>query len=249
MTPANEVLTSITALIAEPGLEKIVYVSKQVFPTEAHVFLEFAQDDIQNPDPRGMANALGNAKRAIANRVDTLLFAYGLAVRAKREQWNFPKKLEKLRLRGVTAPPVLQDMVTTPRNLMEHEYAIPAEPQEVQNTIGVAELYLGSTASYVERGFVRSALGPKGTDLSDIPEQDYLTPALGRFSILLDRDADRLIMNLEEESETVRFRDISEEEFGSLMLLIHAISRTGDVEIVGPLDEIEFVERFLGELN
>ena len=247
MPAADDALTTINERISEEGLRAIAFVTKQVFPADAQVFLRFAMEDIKSGDVRGLTNALGNAKRAIENRVDTLLFANGLRRRAQREQWNFPTKRERLKQLGISAPDLLQKMVTKRRNLLEHEYVIPRDAAEVQDIIDIADMYLGHTEKYIDRGFVRLAIGPSDVDLTGIGETDYLTPALGRFSILLDNDGDSLTLTLEDFHARLRFRDIAEEELRRLMRSIRTLSTGEGVKVVGPMDENEFSDLFFSD--
>ncbi len=60
------------------------------FDLKAEDFLRFAEDDIKESSNKDIINALSNAKRAIENRMDLLLYAFGYP--DLEEQWSFPKK-------------------------------------------------------------------------------------------------------------------------------------------------------------
>ncbi|MEE9223363.1 MAG: hypothetical protein V3U51_01255, partial [Thermoplasmata archaeon] len=80
--------------------------------------------------------------------------------------------------------------------------------------------------------------------LDEIPEQDYLKPAVGRYTILMNHEAASLMVNLDEHSQTFRFRSLPEEQYADLIRFIQAISMP---RTIGPFNEIEFSERFFGE--
>lgn len=171
-------------------LRKLVYVRKMVFQNDATIFLDFARRDIQDPTTRGLANALTNAKRAIANRVDTLLYAQGMRGFAKRNNWGFPAKIAKLSEIGISTPNVLQNLPNRKRNILEHEYMIPDKIEEIQDVIDIAELYVGNTEKYVEPGVIQAILGSS----SDSPEPGeslarMIPPA---FGIAFDFDRDQV---------------------------------------------------------
>jgi len=138
---------------------KLIYVRKKVFQNSASVFLEFARIDVQDGSRRGLANSLTNAKRAIANRVDELLYAHGMRGFAKQNNWGFPAKIAKLSGLGISTPQVLHNLINKRRNLLEHEYVIPETRDEVQDVIDIAELYLGNTEKYIEPGVIQAIFG------------------------------------------------------------------------------------------
>ncbi len=245
MCPDAEIISNVTTRISEGGLDTVVYVQKEVFQSEARVFLDFAKEDLQGLDARGMANALSNAKRAIGNRVDTLLFAYGLWIRAKNRRWGYPTKVKKLRGMGVLAPRLLQTMITSPRNRLEHEYIIPENPDDVRGVIELAELYVEGSEKYLGNGFLYLASGPPSDEAIEFPDRELLVPTAGRYSILIDRGADTIRANVDNESGTVRLLEMSERELSDLMRTLYAQSQASGTDPVGPMPEGEFLERFL----
>ena len=114
-----------------------------VFEICAEDFLEFAKKDFKGQDLRSRVNALGNVKRAIECRIDTLLYNYCLHKKSEKEGWNFPRKIEVLRELGIVAPDVLKK-TNKKRNELEHQYVKPAK-EDVDDAIGVAELFLSAT--------------------------------------------------------------------------------------------------------
>jgi len=88
-------------------------------------------------------NALGNAKRAIECRIDTLLYNYCLHKKSEKEGWFFPKKIEVLRELGIAAPNILKK-INKKRNELEHQYVKPTKG-DVEDAIDVAELFLNAT--------------------------------------------------------------------------------------------------------
>jgi len=115
----------------------------KVYEICAEEFLEFAKEDSKRKDLKSRINALGNAKRAIECRIDTLLYNYCLHKKSEKEGWFFPKKIEVLRELGIAAPNILKK-INKKRNELEHQYIKPNE-EDVDDAIGVAELFLGAT--------------------------------------------------------------------------------------------------------
>jgi hypothetical protein len=154
-------------------LRRLLYVRKAVYPTVPREFLTAARADIVEDTPRGRANCLSNAKRAIANRVDTLIYSSGLGGFAKRGRWGLPRRMEGLREIGYSTPTSLHKAINKPRNLLEHDYAIPADRAELLRILDLAETYLLATDRYLERGIVRAVIyasskSPKTSDLSNL---------------------------------------------------------------------------------
>lgn len=109
----------------------------------AEDFLGFAKKDSEGQGLRSRINALGNAKRAIECRVDTILYNFCLQKKREKEHWNFPDKIEVLRKLGIVAPDILRK-ITNKRNLLEHQYIKPTR-ENINDAIGVAELFLNAT--------------------------------------------------------------------------------------------------------
>src|SRR5437667_5905793 len=105
-------------IVSAGFLRKLVYIRKMVFQNDANIFLTFAKQDIREASTRGVANALTNAKRAIANRVDTLLYAHGMRGFAKSNHWGFPAKIAKLSEIGISTSNVLQNLANRKRNIL-----------------------------------------------------------------------------------------------------------------------------------
>lgn len=115
----------------------------KVYEICAEDFLEFAKEDFKGQDLRSWVSALGNAKRAIECRIDTILYNYCLQKKSEKEGWFFPKKIEVLRELGIVAPDILKK-TNKKRNELEHQYAKPTK-EDVDDAIGVAELFLNAT--------------------------------------------------------------------------------------------------------
>lgn len=115
------------------------------FDLKAEDFLSFAEEDIKGNKHKDIINALSNAKRAIENRMDLLLYAFGYPI--LEERWFFPKKLDMLKDLGIIAPRIL-GKINTIRNLLEHEYKIPNKAG-VEDAIDVAILFLESTKNFI----------------------------------------------------------------------------------------------------
>jgi len=115
------------------------------FDLKAEDFLNCAEEDIKGNKDKDIINALSNAKRAIENRADLLLYAFGYPI--LEEQWNFPNKVEILNNIGVTAPRILRK-INKIRNLLEHKYKLPTR-EEVEDAIDVAILFLEYTKRFI----------------------------------------------------------------------------------------------------
>ena len=124
---------------------------------DASEFLSFAKQDLEEDSERGRVNALSNAKRAIECRVDEFLTLSCLKGFSLRHGWKLPYKMQVLQTCGVSAPSILRRLITSKRNLLEHEYMRPKDQQEIQNVVDVAELFLEATHRYVEKGYIASA--------------------------------------------------------------------------------------------
>lgn len=115
----------------------------KVYEICAEDFLEFAKEDSKGQNLRSWVNALGNVKRAIECRVDSLLFNYCLHKKSEKERWDFPKKIEIIQQLGIVAPDILK-RINKKRNELEHRYVKPTEDY-VNDAIGVSELFLAAT--------------------------------------------------------------------------------------------------------
>lgn len=181
---------AIESIVAAGLLQKLVYVRRQVYQNDASVFLEFAREDLLESTTRGLANALTNAKRAIANRVDTLLYTEGMRGFARRGNWGFPAKIAKLSEVGISTPQVLNNLVNRKRNVLEHEYRIPSSNEEVQNIIDIADLYLDNTQKYLEPGVIQAIFG---SDSASVDAGESLAAISSpSFGIVFDFDQDQL---------------------------------------------------------
>lgn len=116
----------------------------RVYEICAEDFLEFAKEDSKGQDLRFWVNALGNVKRAIECRVDSLLYNYCLHKKSKKEHWDFPTKIEVIRELGIVAPRILTK-INKKRNELEHRYVKPAK-DDVDDAIDVGELFLNATS-------------------------------------------------------------------------------------------------------
>ena len=115
----------------------------EVYEICAEDFLEFAKEDSKGQNLRSWVNALGNVKRAIECRVDSLLYNYCLHKKSEKERWNFPNKIEVIQRLGIVAPDILKK-INKKRNELEHQYR-KTDKNDVDDAIGVAELFLAAT--------------------------------------------------------------------------------------------------------
>ena len=109
----------------------------------AEDFLKFAMNDSKGRNLRSWVNALGNVKRAIECRVDSLLYNYCLHKKSEKERWNFPTKIEIIQQLGIIAPRILKK-INKKRNELEHRYVKPTEA-DVDDALDIATLFLAYT--------------------------------------------------------------------------------------------------------
>ncbi len=129
----------------------------ELYEVDALQFLSFAKQDIEGDSEKGRANALSNANKAIACRIDEFLKLSNFDDFSHR--WNVPlDKMLVLQTFGVPVPDMLKRLIRRKRNRLEHRYEIPKERQEVQDAVELAELFLEATRANVERGYIASAI-------------------------------------------------------------------------------------------
>jgi hypothetical protein len=119
------------------------------FEIDAKDFLEFAKEDSKGADLRSCVNALGNVKRAIECRIDSILYVYCLHKKSEKEKWDFPKKIEIIEQLGIVAPDILRK-INKKRNELEHRYVKPTK-EEVNDGRDVAKLFLAYTSGLVAK--------------------------------------------------------------------------------------------------
>jgi hypothetical protein len=107
----------------------------------AKEYLQYATEDLSMDAPRGVINALGNAKRALHLTIDSTLNAYGLLARNRRV--SFPRKLKLLDAAGLFSLSILNTL-NVERNAMEHEYVAPTSAR-VSEVVDVTRLLLLAT--------------------------------------------------------------------------------------------------------
>jgi hypothetical protein len=137
------------------------------YPLSAKSFLSFAREDMKAERPRGLINALSNAKRAIDCKTDSYLSALGFspktlgkqigpAVVASLAQFSpeldRPLKFRVLESLGIVTTAIV-NRVRKIRHMLEHEYKKPS-PASVRDAIDIASLYVsalqGSMSSFLE---------------------------------------------------------------------------------------------------
>jgi uncharacterized protein YutE (UPF0331/DUF86 family) len=111
----------------------------------AEDFLSFAEDDMKGDTDRDIVNALSNLKRAIENRMDSLLFVFRYHKLARH--LSFPDKMKKLNKLGIVAPRILSK-INKIRNLLEHQYQIP-QKNDIEEAYDVAILFLAYTKRFI----------------------------------------------------------------------------------------------------
>ena len=122
-----------------------VDVPSKLTPTD---FLSFAERDLESQEEHSVINALSNIKRALACQLDWLLFAFGMLERARKKNWNFPKKIEWLKEVDIVAPRIL-GKINKRRNLLEHEFKKPPI-RKVEDFLDVAWLFVAYTSGFMQ---------------------------------------------------------------------------------------------------
>ncbi len=129
----------------------------QIYDLTPWDFLSFCREDLEDESERGRLNAVSNAKRTIACRVDEILTLSALQTFATKERWGLPFKLEVIKKLGCPAPAVLREDITKLRNLLEHEYRSIPDREEIRRLGDITELFLKATDDFVKRGYLSFA--------------------------------------------------------------------------------------------
>ncbi len=103
-------------------------------------FLDYAYQDYEMGESRGLINALSNVKRAIECQSDIIHLSFGIPYK----RLTFPDKVENLQKMGIS-PSVIFKNINAIRVELEHFYKKP-EPQRVEDAIQIAHLFLDVTS-------------------------------------------------------------------------------------------------------
>jgi len=116
----------------------------QPFAVNAEDYFAYGYEDLgRGKDTHNLLNAIGNIKRAIDCRLDSILHFWGMYSYAKRKNLSFEQRLDLVAQSGMIAPSVLRK-INTYRNRAEHDYTSP-EYDDVQDFCDIAQLFLGYT--------------------------------------------------------------------------------------------------------
>jgi hypothetical protein len=148
-------------------------------------YLQFAAKDLEDESNHGAINALGNIKRALHQTVDSLLQGYGLL--ALNRRLSFPRKLELIDAAGLFSLSILNTL-NDERNLMEHEYQVPAHAR-AQEALDVVRLWLLATRRLTEFVVYESLAGWRTDQTLGVVQ---LNPALGLLSFFKVHGPSRL---------------------------------------------------------
>jgi len=118
-------------------------------------YLEYAIRDYSEGSERGLINAFSNVKRSFRLMVDILMHQYGVYTHFRKSR--FPKKLELLSSIDLLPIGILRNL-NVERNLVEHEYTVPAR-HRVDEAIGVVKLLLLAARSLLHRTPCESVVG------------------------------------------------------------------------------------------
>ena len=111
--------------------------------TKPAKYLEWATRGFREADQHGLANAITYAKLATCCRVDRLINNYHLR---RLHRLVFPEKIDALKRVGINIPSVVHELIITPRNELEHDYA-PADLDTARRAVDIATLFLTATDS------------------------------------------------------------------------------------------------------
>ncbi len=121
------------------------------FEINAEDFLEYAESDLQDDSPKSLINSLGNIKKSIENRIDTLLYSFGYSKKIKKEKWNFPRKIKLLQELELMSPKILE-RINAKRNKLEHSYLRPSK-ESVEDAFDVASLFIAYTNMFLSKTY------------------------------------------------------------------------------------------------
>jgi len=142
-------------------------------------FLYYAEYDLNKEYNHHLINSLSNIKRSIDCQLDCLLYRFGLLEKSRKEDWNFPKKIDCLNKIGVISPRILIK-INQKRNLLEHEYIFPIK-DDVIDAFDVAMLFIAYTEKFLKGTFSNFEVINEETD-------DY-------FDVLLDYKSYKLLFS------------------------------------------------------
>ena len=106
-------------------------------------FLQFAREDLEQGDKRGLVNAYTNLKRSMHGQIDLLLGHFDLLTKKNIKRMNFPLKFDLIKRMGFVSPKSFKDLNKS-RNLLEHESILPNK-KELTFGLDLLEFYLENT--------------------------------------------------------------------------------------------------------
>lgn len=123
------------------------------------MYLKFAQEDRESGDSqRHLANAFGNAKKALHLRIDMLLYQFGLFQQFQKDRRiNFPDKLKLIDDIGILPTTMIRN-INRERNELEHEYRVPAK-ERVDEALDVVRLLYLASDKVLERLMTEAVVG------------------------------------------------------------------------------------------
>jgi hypothetical protein len=120
-------------------------------------FLRWAKEDIRGGNPKNIANALSNTKRAIHARIDEILYA--LRIEYANDWPSNPQTSDKLKaIKQLKIPGTSNvELLTKRRNDLEHKYLLPSLDQ-VRADVETADMWLERSESYFRPSVVLMGL-------------------------------------------------------------------------------------------
>ena len=116
----------------------------------ADTYLQWAQEDFIQKGDRGLSNCVVNVKRAVCQRVDSLVLNNHLYPFLAR---NYPEKLEALTCLDICVPQLVHELIIEPRNALEHQYTKPDETV-ARRALELGPLMLRATQEEADLGAV-----------------------------------------------------------------------------------------------
>jgi hypothetical protein len=119
--------------------------------TSADTYLRWAEEDRDEKGDRGFSNCIANVKRAVCQRIDSLLRNNHLY---PYFDCKYPEKLKALERLDICAPPELvHELIIEPRNALEHQYTKPDETV-ARRALELGPLMLRATQEEADLGAV-----------------------------------------------------------------------------------------------
>ncbi len=175
------------------------------FEVSSEMYLKFAKEDFKLNNTRGLINSLSNAKRAIDNQIESILYSLGYIEGDKNHiNKEFIKKYyDEEEEIGITdnikllvilelCPSFLIPKIRNLRNQVEHDYIIPTR-KSVKEAIEVAEMFINSSNNKIYNTNSSLAMGSKF--IENVYENGSTYLNLNEEYIYIDHPSDNMLKN------------------------------------------------------